>query len=192
MKLIATIISFLTILTFTQSFPIIGKRFYQSSSPNFSLIAHHKGKVFQYHLVKYNENELVLNADEQAFFGRIKASNGYVLNIPDYKNSSMISSNSTSNSTVSPPSPTNIEVDDERQLIIADKPTNGSTNFGISKSLLTFKNSTEFLACGDHSYRNEYKIYWNLPHCPDNSTGYDITLLVQGDATINYNEKTNV
>lgn len=186
MKLFAaTGLVWFMIAALVEGISMYDKRLFAPTSPVFSLIAHHKGAVFQYHLVKYDDDQLLLNADETAFFGRIKAQNGYVLNIPDY-------TNSTSNSTSQvPPSATNIEVDDHNQLVIAKRPIDGSPHFGISDSKLTFHNSSSFLACPDLSYRSEYRIYWNIPDCPNNSTGYDIDLIVQIDGHINYDESTN-
>lgn len=180
----------LFIATLIDSAPVLQKRIFLPSSPVFSLIAHHKGAVFQYNLVKYDDDQLLLNADETAFFGRIKAHNGYVLNIPDFSNSTY---NSTVNSTtkVPPPSTTNIEVNKNHQLVIAKEAKDGSPHFGITNSKLTYHNSSSFLACPDHSYRSEYQIYWDLPRCPNNSSGYDIDLLVQINGHINYDEYTN-
>lgn len=162
------------------------RRFYQPTSPVFSLIAHHEGAVFQYNLVKFDGEDLLLNADESAFFGRIRASTGYVLNIPYGTNSSR---------NVSLPSLTNVHVDTKTGLLSSTKAANASlTHFGISHSLLSYKNSTSFLACPDMSYRGQYRVFWkgqNITSCPRNATGYDITLLVQIDATINYDIKTN-
>ncbi|CUM67587.1 uncharacterized protein PRCAT00005287001 [Priceomyces carsonii] len=165
----------------------VSKRLYQPTSPMFSLIAEHDGAVFQAHLVKFDGTDLKLVADEAAFFGRIKANNGYVLNIPSADNST----NST-NSGV-PPSTTNVLIDDHDKLTT----TVGAAteHFGIEKSLLTYKNSTSFVACGDQSYRGEYSVYFKPGSnftCPFNSTGYDINLRVQVDATVNYNPNVNI
>lgn len=166
------------------------KRFYQPTSPMFSMIALHNGSVFQYNLVKYDGEELLLHADEKAFFGRIKANNGYILNIPGASGTS----NNTNSSASVPPSNVNVHVDKHNKLTTTTKANQSTTHFGVRKSLLTYKNSTAFKACPLHDYRGEYEIYAN-PHngtrCPMNSTGYDISLLVQIDATLNYDSSTN-
>lgn len=175
---------FLLFVGLCMAFPF--RRFYQPTSPVFSLIAHHEGAVFQYNLVKFDGTDLLLNADETAFFGRIRASTGYVLNIPYGTNSSR---------NVSIPSLINVHVDPKTGLLGSTKIANASlTHFGISHSLLSYKNSTSFLACPDMSYRGQYRVYWkgqNITSCPRNVTGYDINLLVQIDATINYDTQTN-
>ncbi|EEQ36442.1 hypothetical protein CLUG_00565 [Clavispora lusitaniae ATCC 42720] len=180
--------SFVNVLLFAlcaAAFPV--KRLYRPSSPVFSLIAHHEGAVFQYHLLKYNGKELLLNADEQAFFGRVRASEGYVLNLPG--------SVKSGNATQSIANTTNVHVDPKTyQLTIAPNAANATHGFGISKQKLTFRNSTEFLACPSNSYRGEYRVYWgnhNKTACPNKARGYNIELIVQTDAAINYNPSTN-
>lgn len=180
--------SFVNVLLFAlcaAAFPV--KRLYRPSSPVFSLIAHHEGAVFQYHLLKYNGKELLLNADEQAFFGRVRASEGYVLNLPG--------SVKSGNATQLIANTTNVHVDPKTyQLTIAPNAANATHGFGISKQKLTFRNSTEFLACPSNSYRGEYRVYWgnhNKTACPNKARGYNIELIVQTDAAINYNPSTN-
>lgn len=165
------------------------KRFYQPTSPMFSMIALHNGSVFQYNLVKYDGTDLLLHADDKAFFGRIKANNGYVLNIPGASGSS-----NNTNSTTVPPSNVNVRVDKHNKLTTTTATNKSSTHFGVRKSLLTYKNSTNFKACPLRTYRGEYEIYTNHHNntrCPFNATGYDISLLVQIDATLNYDSSTN-
>lgn len=164
------------------------KRFFQSTSPTFSLIAYHNGSVFQYNLVKYDGTDLVLHQDDKAFFGRIRAHEGYILNLP--------AANASNNSSKSYlPSTVNVRVDNTSRLTTTSESNLSSEHFGISHSLLTYHNSTRFLACPSNSYTGGYHIYFkgkrNLT-CPTNSTGYDIALLVQVDATTEYNPETNV
>ncbi|ODV65981.1 hypothetical protein HYPBUDRAFT_112610 [Hyphopichia burtonii NRRL Y-1933] len=166
------------LLSLVNALPIL-PRLYQPSSGQFSLIAHHQGAQFQYHLVKYDDDDLKLNADEEAFFGRIKANNGYVLNIPG-----------ATNGTDEQPSPVNVLVDESNKLTIAPTPVEGLTGFGIEDSLLTYQNVSTFVACPDENFRGEYSIYWNTD-CPNQAQGYSIELLVQSDATVNYNPDTN-
>lgn len=160
------------------------KRFFQPTSPVFSLIAHHEGKKFQYNLVKFNGTDLVLGADKQAFFGRIKGNHGYVLNLP--------MANGT-NTTF--PSTRNVYVKDDYSLGTTMKPNISSEHFGIVNSLLTYKNSSRFVACPDQSTKGQFEIYANTKTknitCPSKSRGFDIRLLVQLDAHINYNPKSN-
>ncbi|CAK7893651.1 hypothetical protein CAAN1_08S00496 [[Candida] anglica] len=164
------------------------KRFYQPSSPVFSLIAVHNGAQFQYNLVKFDGHELLLGADDKAFFGRIRANGGYILNIPK--------ANASANATDSPSSDS-VYVDKFNRLVSTSAPSNASQHFGIEKSLLSYQNSTKFLACPEVGYRGEYGVYFQGENknstsiCPRNSTGYEITLLVQVDATVNYTPETN-
>jgi hypothetical protein len=207
MQFFAAILSILAVLNFVAAYPV-EKRFYQPSSPVFSLIAHHQGAVFQYHLVKFDGHDLTLADDVLAFFGRIKANNGYVLNIPkgvNYDLNSNIASNyinatnytnatsytNATNSTILP-SPQNVYIDKNNKLTTTKNNTS-TEHFGISHSLLTYKNSTKFLACPTFSYRRNYDVYFNdgAKKCPRNATGYDITLMVQVDATVNYTPETN-
>lgn len=163
------------------------KRLYRPSSAVFSVIAHHEGAVFQYNLLKYNGKELVLNADEKAFFGRVRASQGYVLNLPG--------SDKSDNSTQQVANNTNVHVDPKTyQLTTTIGSRNATHGFGITNQKLTYRNSTGFLACPDNSYRGEYLVYWgnnNRTACPNKARGYNIELIVETDATINYNPSTN-
>lgn len=166
------------------------KRFYQPTSPMFSMIALHNGSVFQYNLVKYDGTDLLLHADDKAFFGRIKANNGYVLNIPGATGNS----NNTNSTSSVPPSNVNVRVDKNNKLTTTTRANQSTTHFGVRRSLLTYKNSTHFKACPLTNYRGEYEIYannLNKTRCPRNATGYDISLLVQIDATLNYDSSTN-
>lgn len=167
----------------------IFKRLYQPSSPVFSVIAHHEGAVFQYHLLKWDGEDLVLNADEKAFFGRVQAQNDYILNLPGSKKSD--------NATQSIPHTTSVVVDPETfKLSTTESPVNASHGFGIEKQKLTYQNSTGFLACPSPGYRGEYYVYFgnnNKTECPPESfsKGYPIELIVESDSTVNYNPKTN-
>lgn len=169
------------------------KRFYSPSSPVFSVIAHHKGRVFSYNLLKFDGEDLLLNADEEAFFGRVRAAQGYILNLPLV--------NTTTNRTsiddkLSTPGTINVRVDPKTHKLTTTRKANESSHgFGISKQKLTYHNLTEFLACPTASYRGEYELYWggrNVTHCPNNSTGYIVELITQTDATIDYTPETNV
>lgn len=165
----------------------ISKRLYRPSSPMFSVIAHHEGAVFQYHLLKWDGKDLVLNADEAAFFGRIKADNDYILNLPG--------SNKSANGTQISPHTTSVFVNSTTyQLTTTSSQLNASTGFGIDHQKLTYKNSTGFLACPSNSYRGQYSVHWgnhNKTECPNKARGYSIELIVQTDSTINYNPLTN-
>lgn len=185
--LFATFFTLLTFINLIAAYPV-QKRIYQPTSPVFSLIAHHQGAVFQDNLVKFDGVELTLASDDKAFFGRIKANNGYVLNIPLANQSS----NSSYNASVTAPSNINVYVDKDNKLTTTKNNTS-SSHFGVSHSLLTYKNSTKFRACPTSSYRGEYLVYFDdgKTLCPRNATGYDITLLVQIAATLNYNPDTN-
>lgn len=171
---------FLLLLTSAQP---LWRRFFQPSSPMFSVIAHHKGAVFQYHLLKTDGHDLLLNADETAAFGRIRATQGYILNLPG------------TNSLQPVPENKNVHVDPETyKLSVVDNLVNATQGFGIEHQKLTFRNSSGFLACPDDGYRGEYHLYWgnyNFTSCPNNAQGYDVELLVQVDATVNYNPQTN-
>lgn len=162
------------------------KRFFAPSSPMFSLIAHHKGEEFQYNLVKFNGSDIVLGGDEQAFFGRIKANNGYTLNLP--------LANGT-NTTY--PSNRTVYVDKTYKLTTTALQNQSSEHFGLNNSLLTYQNSSKFMACPNPMEKGQYEIYANTKAknitCPSNSTGFEIALLVQlqVDAGINYNPSTN-
>lgn len=163
------------------------KRLYRPSSAVFSVIAHHEGAVFQYNLLKYNGKELVLNADEKAFFGRVRASEGYVLNLPG--------SVKSANGTQQIANTTNVHVDPKTfQLTTTVGASNATHGFGITNQKLTFRNSSGFLACPENSYRGEYLVFWgnnNQTVCPNKARGYTIDLIVETDATINYNPSTN-
>lgn len=161
----------------------IRKRFYEESSPTFSLIAYHNGTEFLYNLVKFDGEDLVLDVNDKAFFGKIRADKGYILNLP--------LANST-NSTVYPSS-TDVYVDKNYKLTTTNSSSNSTEHFGIANSLLTYKNSTKFLACPDSAM--QYSIYSDVGNttCPHkNGTSYPINLLVQIAANINYNPNTNI
>ncbi|QEL58168.1 hypothetical protein SBP28_000176 [Candidozyma auris] len=147
----------------------INKRLYKPSSPVFSVIAHHEGAVFQYHLLK------------------IKASNNYILNLPG--------SNKSANATQIEPKTTSVIVDpDTFQLSTTKSAVNASSGFGIDHQKLTYKNSSQFLACPANTYRGEYYVHWgnhNRTECPNQARGYQIELIVQSDDAINYNPETN-
>lgn len=170
----------------------VDKRFYQPTSPVFSLIAHHNGSVFQYNLVKFDGTELVLDADDKAFFGRIRANNGYILNLPK-----AVQTNSLYNASSDQASTTSVIVNKHNQLVTTESPTNASQNFGVSHSLLTYKGSNKFVACPILLYKQSYGIFFqgNVTNssfiCPQNATGYPINLMVQIDATLNFNPDTN-
>lgn len=182
---------FVALLCTVQAAPI-SKRFYRPSSEVFSVIAHHEGAVFQYNLLKWDGEDLVLNADEQAFFGRVRASQGYVLNLPI--TSSL--SNSTKNKTAQTSAESvNVHVDPVSYKLSTTKLALNSTHgFGISQQKLTYKNSTEFLACPEYGFRGEYLVYWgnhNKTVCPNKAQGYQIELIVQTDAYVDYNPTSN-
>lgn len=187
--LISTIFVICTLATAVFAAPL-EKRIYQPTSAVLSLIAHHKGAVFQYNLVKYDGSELVLDADDAAFFGRIKGSNGYTLNLPKaYANSSSNSSELAAT--------TSVVVNNNSQLVTAETAANATTEFGIENSLLTYKGSNKFVACPDGSYRKQYGIYFlgnatnSTSVCPGKALGYEIQLMTQVDATLNYTPETN-
>lgn len=186
MQLTLLFAQLLAIFAVVQAVPIT-KRLYRPSSQVFSVIAHHEGAVFQYNLLKWNGEDLVLNADEQAFFGRVRASEGYVLNLPG--------SLKTDNATQGTANTTNVHVDPETyKLTTTNSAANSTHGFGITAQKLTYKNSTGFLACPDRSYRGEYSVYWgnnNSTRCPYNATGYNVELIVETDAYVNYNPSTN-
>lgn len=165
----------------------MSKRIYKPSSGVFSVIAHHEGAVFQYHLLKYDGLDLVLNADELAFFGRVRASEGYILNLPG--------SDKTENSTQEVAYTTNVYVNPNTyKLSTTNSSSNSTHGFGIDSQKLSYKNSTAFLACPDQTYRGEYHVYWannNKTVCPYKARGYDIELIVQMDTSIDYNPTTN-
>lgn len=186
MHIISIVTNFLVLMSTISAFPL-WKRLYRPSSSVFSIIAHHQGKVFQYHLLKWDGTDLVLDADEQAFFGRVRASEGYILNLPG--------SNKTNGATQATAATTNVYVHPQTfKLSTTQAALNSSTGFGIHSQKLTYNNSPAFLACPGNSYRGEYYVYWgnhNRTICPNNARGYTIELIVQTDATINYNPETN-
>ncbi|ODV76923.1 uncharacterized protein CANTADRAFT_57532 [Suhomyces tanzawaensis NRRL Y-17324] len=208
MNFASWIAAVLLYVNFALALPV-GKRFYQATSPVFSLIAHHQGKEFQYNLVKFNGEDLELGVDEPAFFGRIRANQGYVLNIPFGNSSNGTFSQSQNSSNTTYPLNTNVYVDKAGKLTTTANNTS-SRGFGISGSLLTYQNSTKFLACpviaagrANRTLRTNttrlndtlgYDIYFkgnSSAACPYNLTGYDISLLVQVSATVNYSPETN-
>lgn len=186
MHITATVAYFLVLVSTITAFPI-SKRLYRPSSPVFSIIAHHEGAVFQYHLLKWDGEDLLLNADEEAFFGRVRASLGYILNLPGSNHSA--GANQLIANTV------NVHVDPRtNKLTTTNSSANSTHGFGITEQKLTYKNSTEFLACPGRSYRGEYYLYWgnhNKTVCPFKSRGYTVELIVQMDSTINYSPETN-
>ncbi|KAK6459449.1 uncharacterized protein RJT20DRAFT_16367 [Scheffersomyces xylosifermentans] len=158
----------------------LSKRIYQPTSPIFSLIATHNGSQFQANLVKFDGVDLKLRADAPAFFGRIKGNEGYVLNIPE--------------ATDPKPSSVGVIVDENLRLTSnINSKEEASGYFGINESLLTFQNSSTFLACPSGGYRGEYDIYFfnGTNVCPEFGPGFNVTLLVQVSATVNYNPSTN-
>lgn len=185
-------LTFVALLCTVLAYPLT-RRIYKPSSQVFSVIAHHQGKVFQYNLLKWDGLDLLLNADEAAFFGRVRALQGYVLNLPE--SSAVLNSTLSSNVTQTAPETINVHVDPKtHKLTTTDKPANATHGFGIYKQRLTYKNSTEFLACPDRSYRGQYHVYWgnnNSTTCPYKAQGYTVELLVQTDATVNYSPETN-
>lgn len=187
MHITTLIANFIVLISTILAVPIT-KRLYRPSSPVFSIIAHHEGAVFQYHLLKWDGKDLVLNADEQAFFGRVRASEGYILNLPG--------SNHSANATQSVARTTNVHVDPKTfKLTTTNSSLNSTHGFGIDKQKLTYKNSSAFLACPGNSYRGEYYLYWgnhNKTTCPNKARGYTVDLIVQTDATVNYTPETNV
>lgn len=189
MNLLSLVIS-LYVICLAQAVPLPSffKRLYSPSSPVFSVIAHHQGAVFQYNLLKWDGKDLVLNADEQAFFGRVRASEGYILNLPG--------SNKTANATQGIANTYNVHVNPKtNKLSTTLEAANSTQGFGIIQQKLSYKNSTEFLACPDGSYRDVYHVYWgnnNKTVCPRRANGYNIELIVQVDATVNYTPQTNV
>ncbi|GEQ69488.1 hypothetical protein JCM33374_g3160 [Metschnikowia sp. JCM 33374] len=181
MHLVNLIITVFLLLNTAHGFPLF-KRFFRPSSEVFSVIAHHNGGVFKYHLLKWNGEALMLNADEEAFFGRVRASQGYVLNLPMTGTTGMAGT-------------INVQVDNTtNQLITTPSANNASHGFGIFNSRLAYQNSTEFLACPDLSYRGQYSVYFgnfNKTKCPSNARGYTIELIVQTNAYSNYNPSSN-
>lgn len=174
MHVISIVTNFLVLMSTISAFPL-WKRLYRPSSPVFSIIAHPQGKVFQYHLLKWDGTDLVLNTDEEAFFGRVRASEGYILNFPG--------SSKTNGATQATGATTNVYVHPQTfKLSTTQAALNSSTGFGIHSQKLTYQNSTAFLACPGNSYREEYYVYWgnhNKTICPNNARGYTIDLIVQ-------------
>lgn len=238
MKL-TSLLSFLFLATFLEALPIDkSKRLYQPTSPIFTLIAQHKGEDFKYKLVKFDGKDLILNADESLFFGRIRANGGYTLNIPFGNNTSNYTnppgvqnaSNVSSGNGLQPPLSSSVFIDGANKLTVASN-RSASFGFGISNSLLTYQNSTSFLACPVYSnsstalYSNRtilapfsklnstgtyntttlnstalnqsvpYHLYFNggrtKARCPSGSPGYNVTLLVEVAATVDYSPLTN-
>lgn len=189
MKAVTLICSFLLLCLNVQAIPLptFFKRFYSPSSATFSVIAHHEGAVFQYNLLKWDGQDLVLNADEQAFFGRVRASEGYILNLPG--------SNKTAGASQGVANTVNVHVDpNTNKLSTTTQASDSTTGFGIIDQRLSYRNSTEFLACPDQSYRDVYHVYWannNTTVCPSGLFGYTIDLIVQTDAHITYTPETN-
>lgn len=178
----------LTLCVYVAAIPLpLFKRLYSPNSPVFSVIAHHEGAVFQYNLLKWDGKDLVLNADEQAFFGRVRASEGYILNLPG--------SNKTTNGTQDIANTVNVHVDPKTNKLSTTRNAQNSTQgFGIVQQKLSYKNSTEFLACPDGSYRDVYHVYWangGNTTCPGRANGFTIDLIVQIDAAITYTPQTN-
>lgn len=190
MNPLTLLVSFFLLCLNAQAIPLptLMKRLYSPNSPTFSVIAHHEGAVFQYNLLKWDGKDLVLNADEQAFFGRVRASEGYILNLPG--------SNKTAGATQGQANTVNVHVDPKTyKLSTTLQAANSTTGFGIIEQKLSYKNSTAFLACPDGSYRDEYHVYWsnnNQTSCPGMLNGYTIELIVQTDAAVTYTPQTNV
>lgn len=189
MKLFTFHLALLTLFVYTAAIPLpILKRLYSPSSPVFSVIAHHQGAVFQYNLLKWDGKDLVLNADEQAFFGRVRASEGYILNLPG--------SNKTANGTQELANTVNVHVDPKTfKLSTTQSAQNSTQGFAIVLQKLSYRNSTEFLACPDGSYRDVYHVYWanrGNTTCPGRANGFSIDLIVQVDAAVTYTPQTNV
>lgn len=188
MKLSTLLTSAVSLLSAVLALPI-DKRLYQPSSPVFSVIAHHEGAVFQYHLLKFDGQDLVLNTDEKAFFGRVQGSHNYTLNLPG--------SEKGDNATQTAPDTINVVVDPKSQRLTTTKlPINATTGFGIEHQKLTYKNESAFLACPSPGYRGEYYVYFgnhNKTECPPESfsRGYTVELIVESDSTVNYNPDTN-
>lgn len=132
------------------------------TSPVFSLVAFHRGKEFQYNVVKYNGKNLELARDEPAFFGHIEAFNGYALSIPAIAaNPYAYDSNDDSSFVYDD---TNVTVSSTGLMVAQANQT--SSHFGISNSLLTYQNSSKFMACPVWSNKNST---WGM-HGPENST----------------------
>lgn len=185
LNMFSTVISTLLLAQYALCAPI-SEALYQPSSAMFSLIALHNGAQFQSNLVKFDGSELKLVADDKAFFGRIKANNGYVLNIP---------SPGQGNTTTLQPSNTNVKVDNDYRMTTTTVGGDASEDFGLENSLLIYQGSNQFLACPDDNYRGEYSVYFNHDNntaCPFDAIGYNITLLAQMDSTINYSNETNI
>ncbi|KAK6461048.1 hypothetical protein DFJ63DRAFT_314840 [Scheffersomyces coipomensis] len=143
-------------------------------SPVFSLIAFHNGSTFTYNLVYFDGIDLKLRSDNALFLGRINSGEDWVLNIPQ--------------ATQPPPSSVNVLVEDDGKLSSTYNTSEEATSgFAIANSLLTFENSTEFIACSNESYLGDYDIYIADSICPNNSSGFDIVLMVQLDSTVNFN-----
>lgn len=175
-------LSFFVFITAILAAPL-DKRLYQPTSPVFSLIAHHNGSVFTDNLVKVDSAGLSLLSDNKAFYGRIMASNGYILNLPQDSSNQLVAAT------------TAVYVDKHNQLVTTDSPVNASSSFGIKHSLLTYKESNQFIACPSFSFMEDYGIFFKGNAttfvCPGNSSGYDIQLMVQVDATVNYDQESN-
>lgn len=92
----------------------------------------------QYNFLKWDDDDLELNADEQAFCGKVRASEGHVLNFPG--------NNKTANTFQEQPATSNLNINpDTCKLRTTFLSGNSTTCFGIAEQKLSYKNSTEFL-----------------------------------------------
>lgn len=219
-----------------------------TTSPMFTLVAFHRGKEFQYNMVKYNGTNLELARDEPAFFGHIEADSGYTLTIPEISLGPATAPLMTVMDLIDYPSEeANVTVASDGKLVT--NAGEASSHFGIENSLLTYKNSSSFMACpvwtaknatwGLHNWTGHHNASWASDHknisaiwnknatiaeswsnattvygtnittnaswlhhfetfdlhfgskCPDNVPGYEITLIVQLAAELDFNPESN-
>ncbi|KAK6205205.1 uncharacterized protein RJT21DRAFT_80543 [Scheffersomyces amazonensis] len=182
MVLLLTVVGLFLSLVISAPIPVPS----QPTSPIFSMIAFHDGAQFRYNLVYFDGVDLKLRSDTNAFFGRINGAENWALNMPI---------SSTENEQ---PVNINVVVDEDGKLTSTNNTdVEASSGFAITNSLLTFENSSSFVACSDEGYLGEYGIYiadaneTSECSCPNNITGYEIVLKVQLDSTVNYNPQSN-
>lgn len=151
----------------------LARRDFETTSPMFTLVAFHRGREFQYNMVKYNGTHLELARDEPAFFGHIEADSGYTLTIPQMS----LGPNTAPLMNVIDLieysyEEANVTVASDGKLVT--KAGEASSHFGIENSLLTYKNSSSFMACpvwtaknstwGLHNWTGHHNSSWAKEH----------------------------
>lgn len=179
------VLLFVYLVALVQAVPLY-KRLYQQSSPIVSLIAEgsDENSKLKDELVKFDGELLKVLSDDEAFFGRVKALVGYVLNIPGQGGQA--------------PLLTNVAVKDG-QLKAASSANDSAEEFGVEKSKLVFKGSNKFKLCpeGDDEWLEDkwhlftYLVYTGDAKCPKGD-GIAVYLRTQVDATVNYTSDSNV